>query len=456
MIFDDTGHLDAGTLHRFGERTLDRVELFEAAWHLFTCAACRARLPESGPDAEAVYRAMFDGLEAIDLDAHSDDLAPWVEKLRLLGRRVEQERHLAPGLYEELAGRSLTRQLLMVETDGRFHLLGLAEHVIAECRDGWSDDPGRSEGLAELALAVVAHLPLDVYDPKLVADTKAEGWSCIANCRRIRSGLKEAAEAFEIAEGHRIQGSGDPMEEAALLDLRASLLRDQHRITEAREALERAITLYREANDDHLAGRALINLATLDRRQGRIDQAIETLLEAGGLIDTSREPRLIFMLRKNLALFLSEADRAEEAAEMLPELRRLAADRVGSLETLRLRWTEGLIYRRLGQDSWAENSLRRARDGFLESGIGYESVLVSLDLAALYLDANRRREARLLAAEMISAFTTRDLHREAIVAVAMFARAAWEEQVTHELVDRVTGYLHEARHNPALRFEHVH
>jgi tetratricopeptide (TPR) repeat protein len=246
------------------------------------------------------------------------------------------------------------------------------------------------------------------------------------------------------------------MEEAALLDLKASLLRDQHRLGEAREVLERAIGLYREANDQHLAGRAMINLATLDRREGYLENAIETLVEAAQSIDSTREPRLVFMLRKNLALFLSEAGRASEAADMLPELRRLAVDRIGSLETLRLRWTEGLIYRRLGQDSWAENSLRRARDGFLESGIGYDTVLVSLDLAALYLDANRRREARLLAAEMIPAFTTRDLHREAIVAVAIFARAAWEEQISHDLVERVVAYLHAARHNPALRFEHVH
>lgn len=454
ILFDADGHLSLDTLRRFGEQTLDQVSLFDVAWHLFTCATCRDRLSETGPEAEALFRVMFEQLPGVDVTSDpGGNLAPWVAKLRAAGLQVERERRLAPGLYDELAGRSLTRQLQMVETEERFHFLGLAEHLLGECRDGWSDDPGRSEGLAELTLAVISHLSAELYDGKLLADLRAEIWSCIANCRRIRSGLREAAEAFEIAEEHRVQGSGDPMEEAALLDLQASLLRDQGRFDEARDILAQAIALYREANDDHLASRALINRATLDRRQGRLDRAIETLLEARGMIDTSREPRLLFMLRKNLALFLSEAGRADEAAQMLPDLRRLASDRVGHLETVRLRWAEGLIYRRLGQDSWAENALRRARDGFLESGIGYDMALVSLDLATLYLDAGRRREARFLAAEMIPAFTARDLHREAVAAVAVFARAAWEEQITHDLVERVVRYLHDARHNPALRFE---
>jgi hypothetical protein len=58
-----------------------------------------------------------------------------------------------------------------------------------------------------------------------------------------------------------------------------------------------------------------------------------------------------------------------------------------------------------------------------------------------------------LAAEMVSIFESRDLHPEALAALAIFRQAAAAEAVTLGLVERMATYLQRARRNPEMRFE---
>ena len=101
----------------------------------------------------------------------------------------------------------------------------------------------------------------------------------------------------------------------------------------------------------------------------------------------------------------------------------------------------------------AEAKLRLVRDEFVAEGIGYDAALASLDLAKIYLGQGRTAETRQLAAEMHSIFISREIHREALVALVFFQRAAEQERATVQLVEEVTSYLRRAQSNPGLRFE---
>jgi hypothetical protein len=50
-------------------------------------------------------------------------------------------------------------------------------------------------------------------------------------------------------------------------------------------------------------------------------------------------------------------------------------------------------------------------------------------------------------------FISREIHREALVALAFFQKAAEQEIATVRLVEQVTGYLKSARNNPGAQFE---
>lgn len=100
----------------------------------------------------------------------------------------------------------------------------------------------------------------------------------------------------------------------------------------------------------------------------------------------------------------------------------------------------------------AERLYREARNGFLGQGSGYDSALVDLDLARLYLEQERCREVRQLAEEMLPVFRSQDIHREAAEALRLFRDAVRQETVSVDLIERITSYLEQARSNPNLHF----
>jgi hypothetical protein len=125
----------------------------------------------------------------------------------------------------------------------------------------------------------------------------------------------------------------------------------------------------------------------------------------------------------------------------------------GGLDRLRVLWVDGLVHRGLGRTGVAEAALRRAMAGFIEAEIGYNAALVALDLAGLYLETGRAAEARDLAVEMVPIFAVRDVHREALAALAIAQKAMDQGAATLAMIQEVASFLRRARHNPALRFD---
>lgn len=320
--------------------------------------------------------------------------------------------------------------------------------ALREAQRGWTDDPRRSEELALLAVEIIGTLGATGFRERLLQDLKAEAWSFVANCRRIRTHIKRALEAFEKAEHSLSQGSGDRLERARLLDLKASLFIDIGDFTVADQLLTEAVADYRALGERHLEGRALMKRAQLLHHKGSVEGAIPVLRKATRLIDVTVEPKLTFLLRKNLMLYLSETGRADEAQKLLPEVRELAKTYGSRLESLRLLWTEGLLRHALDQTELAIEVLGQVREGFIAADIGTDVALVSLDLAALYLEAERTEEACALATESIPLFTSRGVHREALAAWSLFREAAERDALTLGLVQEVATRIRQAQSLP--------
>lgn len=442
-------HPDLDTLRRFGARALPDGPELDVAWHLFLCPDCRKRLDEAGPRARALYDRIFAGRGLPHPPEHYlGAVARAAGRLRNLGLSVQAERAAARELVERLRRHPQERRRLLVQERDRMRSFTVAEALLLACRADWSDDPSGSEELADLALLVLDRLEPGHPPEPFVNDLRAEAWGCIANCRRIRSDLRRVSEAFQLAETFLRQGSGNPLDAAGLLDLEASYLIDQRSFTEAEAALERLEALYREAKDRHREGRTLMQLARLRREQGRTEEAISLLQRAGERVDLEEEPHLELLIRRNLAGMLAEAGRAEEARAMLPELRRLARERADRPEWLRLLWTEGFVYQRLGHRELAATALAQARDGFAALGLAYDAALVGLELALLHLATGDTAAVRTLGAEMLPVFTSRAIHREALAALALVRRAMEEERLTRRLVEEVMSLLRRAREQP--------
>jgi hypothetical protein len=137
--------------------------------------------------------------------------------------------------------------------------------------------------------------------------------------------------------------------------------------------------------------------------------------------------------------------RHKEAADLLPELRDLAAAHGGALDHLRLRWVEGRVAAGLGEHQRARQLLTVVRQTFLDAGNPYEAALATLDLVISPLEEGNTAEVRALADEMVAVFRAHNVSREALAAVLLFQEAAHREAATAQLAREVAAALTRAR-----------
>lgn len=351
----------------------------------------------------------------------------------------------APELWERLAGRPYPEQLQEIEADEDLHIWGLCQLLLSKSQEAIFSEPARAVDLANLALKVVRHLG-EAYDPSWVMDLRARCFAYLGNARRVLGELRSAEDAFAKAESCLARGAtGNLAAEAEILDLKSSLRRAQRRFHEALDLVDRARALYQEAGDNHGVWKTSLQQAKILEEEGHFSEAIGILSQISKEVDAAKEPRLFLYSKFNLLSCLIAAERFEEAERLLPEIRSLVRERAQPVDLVRLHWMEGLIDLNAGRLGPAEAAFRDVQREFLSRGMGYDAALVSLDLARLYAQEGCTDDLKKLASELMPVFESRDVHREAIVALLMFQRACEEERMTVEMIREVAAFLRRER-----------
>lgn len=370
---------------------------------------------------------------------------------RRLGNSMAEllrQKDAAPAMLKELLTHPRPRQRMMIHNNRRFHTVPLAELWLDAVWSQGFDDPQGAEASAVLVLELLGKIGHELMGGEIVNDLRGRAWAYRANCRRIQGDFRAAWEAFREANRFVGQGSGDLLELARLYDLESTLCRAQRRSDEARNLIQKAISIYLSTDEQHLAGRTMVSQSLLLSEEGHFRQAILVIKEALTLIEPDREPRLVMVAHHNLVNYLMELGRYEEAQSLLPKVRRWTVENGSRYELLRLRSLEGKIQLGLGHESRAEAAFLEVRKGFAELEVGYGVAEVSLELAALYLRQGRTAEIKQLAVEMVPLFESRDLHQEAIAALMLFKRAVEMETLTARVVQEVSGVLERSQSLP--------
>jgi transcriptional regulator with XRE-family HTH domain len=405
-----------------------------------------AELGSIAAELERSLAAIGRSAAAIFLAALAKPAEPWERR----GPPAEADRMLAARLWQTLAPLAPGEQRLLVEKSRAFQTWALAERLCHESADAASDDAERAVELADLAL-LAAELAPGEGPWRLRLTGYCLGF--VASARRVRNDQRGAEEAFASARQRWQQGeTGDPaglLAEWRLLDLEASLRRDQRRFAESLELSDRALA----AAPPAAAARILVKKAVAFEHLGEPERAIATLRQAAPLVDDQPEPRLLFALRFNLATNLCHLDHHAEAALLLPEVRQMAEALRKGLDQLRVDWLEGRIAAGRGRPAAALAAFTRVRGEFLARDMAYDAALVTLELAALHAAAGRTAEVKQLAQETAQVFRDNGIHREAQAALQLFQQAADQDALTAELARRLVAYLYRARHDPELAFE---
>jgi tetratricopeptide (TPR) repeat protein len=197
----------------------------------------------------------------------------------------------------------------------------------------------------------------------------------------------------------------------------------------------------------------LLSQAKLAKEMGKLDRAVEILLQASEIAIPDDDGRVVLSIQHGLADNLSKLDRFPEAEALLPAVIDLSRKCGGEVDLIRLRWIEGRVAAGLGHRDAGVATLRKVRGELAARHLTFDTALVSLELAILYSEQGQAEEVKSLARHMVPIFRARNVNPEILNALSLFRQAAERERVSAELARKILAYLRKARHNPGLRFE---
>lgn len=327
----------------------------------------------------------------------------------------------------------------------------LCERLCEESARQAANSAVEAIGLAELALDLAALVPgSGAWRLRLAG----YAWAFVGNARRVANDIAGAEEAFGRSHDLWHKGVGsDPLarlDGTRLLDLEASLRRDQRRLTEALALLDRALT-YRA--DGEGRARLLLNKAKALEELGDYRAAVVALRDAAPLIGPGSEPRLAGVLQFNLADYLLHLGACDEANIHLTAARSLISQLGNDLDLLRLRSLESRAAATRGHLAQATVAFAEIAHEFARRGLAYDAALCTIEQATLLLDQGRTTEVKTLARQSAPIFRSKGVHREAQAALELFRRAAEQETVTVLLAQQLTTYLTKARQDAKLSFQ---
>lgn len=225
--------------------------------------------------------------------------------------------------------------------------------------------------------------------PEIDAHTAARLHGYAGNAHRVLGHFKTAE--FLLDESLALC-SADPL----LLEFKASLLYDLHRLSDANEALSRAAALRRkQKNPLRLASTLLQSAMVLDLAENSDDAAsvaLSALRTLSGHPPSEEGVSLLRTTLQNLALYLTDAGRPKEALRVLRHSRSILVHGGARFE-LRMDWLLARISSALGDDAGARETYVAIRERFAAEQMLQEVALVSLDLAR-HLLATSPLEAR--------------------------------------------------------------
>jgi tetratricopeptide (TPR) repeat protein len=253
--------------------------------------------------------------------------------------------------------------------------------------------------------------------------------------------LAETALAQSFQAYH--QGTRSPLLRAKLAEISASLLCDQREFPEAFQALDLAYSLYTKHDAPHDAGRALITKGLHSGYTGDPEEGIRLIASGLRIIDRARDSKLVFQSLHNILLFRVELGKFKSARRQIFEMRLLYERHNDQILKTKLRWIEGKVFLGLRELDRAIRAFQQAKDGFLQLNMNYDAAIVSFELAAVWLDLGKGKEARRLLHEMLEIFRARYIAREAIAAIIMLRDAADRNELTVDLLE-MTGVLFRA------------
>jgi ATP/maltotriose-dependent transcriptional regulator MalT len=141
----------------------------------------------------------------------------------------------------------------------------------------------------------------------------------------------------------------------------------------------------------------------------------------------------------DLAWFLNDSGKPEEALVVLDRARRVYQQLPDKWTQLRLHWLEGRIVASIGDLAEAESIFGHLWDEFRARNLNHELVLVSIDLAEVLVAEGQAARAVALIKDSYPIMKAWRLHRYALAAWVVFEQAVAQGQAS-DIFRRIRDY----------------
>jgi len=315
-------------------------------------------------------------------EAYGPALDRAFQRFELRQAELERERIEAPLLVARLLGLTQEQRQILLNNSQRFRTWGVLELLIRRGKEETFNDPYHAEELLKVAINISRHLSSSEYGKERIFDLQARTWGYIANAQRTQRNLQSSEEAFSEAFAHLYRGTGDALEEAILIDLHASLKRNQGQAETSLRLLDRAKSIFTGLGETHQVCKVVVNASNAYRMTGDYEKAFSLLYQALRLINPDQDRRLMLYASNNLADLLAstgffmraqhELLRSHWLYQQFPEP-RIQSGR---------RWIEAKIAHGLG-DQGSEVLLEQAHKGVTAAYNPYEAGFVTREWSLL-------------------------------------------------------------------------
>jgi len=273
--------------------------------------------------------------------------------------------------------------------------------------------------LAKVAAEVTSHLFREEPDEGVAALYFARAATLEVNAYRLQ-GKAESAEIAVQRATYYLAWPFDSWDRAVFCRVLGLLRWEQGRPDEAAALLRQSARELSEQcmPEEEGASQVLVGLLSLERNETEI--AIRLLQTGRAAFDPEARPWLTVRAGLSLAQALAEIGHSTRAAGVLDETRWHYARAPEEREQVSIYWLEGKVCARLGRQEEAENLLAAVRLRFLTEGRLAETLLSSLDLAALLVEEGKAAALPELLGEIEAAFGPDEVAVEVVKAMRAF------------------------------------
>lgn len=286
--------------------------------------------------------------------------------------------------------------------------LFLCQQILKRADDQVGDSPATTLNLTSLAQDLTQWVDGEPeHRARLWTDCMASAWRIRGRVHLRLGSLQEAQAALDRGERYQQNGSGDPLERAALLKVRASVLREQGRLVEATRVVRVALSTYRDIGDLTGVAACRLGIAHFKTLAERPAPALWDLDNIQRSIDLDPRQRLTLVHNKIAALCFLHG--FQSAARLLDSWRDLYTQYTDSEIQIRRLWVQGKVAIGLERLDKGRDRFEESRRLILDRWGDYDASLLALEFGQLYLELGHSREAKRLLEQAIPILEARSL-----------------------------------------------